>query len=152
MLLLDAIAGNNDRHFYNWGVIRNLKSKKIRFSPIYDSARALFWNESEEKLVQRKERSILRNSLDTYANNSSPKTGVDGRNNLNHFDLIRHISNSSICPWFKEYSHHILYEKTNQALFSKIDTEFKQLFSPIRIELITNLLEIRIQMLKSCIL
>lgn len=49
MLVFDAIVGNNDRHFYNWGVIVDLKGMKPpRFSPVYDTARGLFWNQSEE--------------------------------------------------------------------------------------------------------
>lgn len=48
MLVFDAIVGNNDRHYYNWGVITDTYGKEQpRFSPIYDTARALFWNLSE---------------------------------------------------------------------------------------------------------
>ncbi len=42
LLVFDAIIGNNDRHFYNWGVIADITGKNIpRFSPIYDTARGL---------------------------------------------------------------------------------------------------------------
>jgi hypothetical protein len=52
MLVFDCLVGNNDRHFYNWGVItnthRNVKFPK--FAPVYDSARGLFWNSDDEKI------------------------------------------------------------------------------------------------------
>ncbi len=45
MLTFDALIGHNDRHPYNWGVISPIrKAKSPRFSPVYDTARALFWN------------------------------------------------------------------------------------------------------------
>ena len=52
MVFFDAIVGNNDRHFYNWGVIRSIAQDEIEpcFSPVYDTARGLFWNFPEEKM------------------------------------------------------------------------------------------------------
>jgi HipA-like C-terminal domain len=54
MIAFDAIVGNNDRHFYNWGVINTVKKtgKPPKFAPIYDSARGLMWNESEQNIVK----------------------------------------------------------------------------------------------------
>ena len=52
MLCFDALAGNNDRHFYNWGIVDTKKktSKLPTFAPIYDSARGLLWNLSDENI------------------------------------------------------------------------------------------------------
>lgn len=51
MLIFDGVVGNNDRHSYNWGVITSIrKNHEVCFAPIYDTARGLFWNESEEKV------------------------------------------------------------------------------------------------------
>ncbi|MBC8883138.1 hypothetical protein H9X57_06230 [Flavobacterium piscinae] len=51
MLLFDALTGNNDRHYYNWGVISHIKNEhKPYFSPVYDTARGLLWNDSDKKL------------------------------------------------------------------------------------------------------
>lgn len=45
MLAFDALIGHNDRHPYNWGVIVPIrKARAPRFSPMFDTARALFWN------------------------------------------------------------------------------------------------------------
>src|SRR5690625_7874452 len=42
MLTFDAITGNNDRHFYNWGEVTDIQNIKIhRFAPIYDNIRVL---------------------------------------------------------------------------------------------------------------
>src|ERR1035437_3150036 len=48
LLGFDAVVGNNDRHYFNWGVITHVSGlRPPRFSPIYDTARALFWNSDE---------------------------------------------------------------------------------------------------------
>ena len=52
LLLYDALVGNNDRHFYNWGIIRSIKqSFQPHFSPVYDTARGLFWNDDDDKII-----------------------------------------------------------------------------------------------------
>jgi hypothetical protein len=53
MLTFDALIGHNDRHPYNWGVIVPLRKKRApRFAPVYDTARALFWNVPESRMAQ----------------------------------------------------------------------------------------------------
>ncbi|PIX33093.1 MAG: hypothetical protein COZ59_10525 [Bacteroidetes bacterium CG_4_8_14_3_um_filter_31_14] len=53
MLLFDSLIGNNDRHFYNWGIVRSISKKnEPYFSPIYDTARGLFWNDHEDKILR----------------------------------------------------------------------------------------------------
>jgi hypothetical protein len=43
LVIFDAVVGNNDRHFFNWGVIRSVESNfQPFFSPVYDTARGLF--------------------------------------------------------------------------------------------------------------
>lgn len=93
MLLFDALVGNNDRHFYNWGVVRHIESKEEPyFSPIYDTARGLFWNESEKKVVALyKDSKRLENYLPKYCINSRPKIGWERTININHFKLVCNI-------------------------------------------------------------
>lgn len=51
MLLFDAIVGNNDRHPANWGVVTSTYTKAPpKFSPIFDTARGLFWNSRESQI------------------------------------------------------------------------------------------------------
>ena len=52
LIIFDALVDNNDRHFFNWGVIRSVESRfQPFFSPVYDTARGLFWNYSENKVT-----------------------------------------------------------------------------------------------------
>ncbi len=68
MLFLDAIVGNNDRHFYNWGIVRGSnKSQTPDFSPIFDTARGLFWNNSDAQIAERlTNKAQLSNYLNKY--------------------------------------------------------------------------------------
>lgn len=92
LLAFDTLVGNNDRHFYNWGVIIDVHGKKHpQFSPIYDTARALFWNEPEGKLQETASSNDLsrRNSfMQKYVEKCLPKTGWDNVKNPNHFELM----------------------------------------------------------------
>lgn len=64
MLIFDAIVGNNDRHFYNWGVLKHLRTKHAPFfSPIYDTARALFWNNADSHFLRHRTGSTQRTDL-----------------------------------------------------------------------------------------
>ena len=78
MLLFDALVGNNDRHFYNWGVVRSItQAFQPYFAPVYDTARGLFWNDTDEKLENR----YINHSesyLKKYCENSRPKIGWEG--------------------------------------------------------------------------
>jgi hypothetical protein len=90
MLAFDAIVGNNDRHPANWGAIVPLKENgpAPRFSPIYDTARALFWNCDETRVARIISSPDL---LRSYVERSRPQIGWDWRDGikkLGHFDLI----------------------------------------------------------------
>ena len=93
MLVFDAIIGNNDRHFYNWGIINDVKGQqKPVFSPIYDTARALFWNYHEDRIQELvKDENQTSKHIKKYTDNSYPKTGWDGYNKLNHFELMNKL-------------------------------------------------------------
>lgn len=90
MLVFDAYVGNNDRHFYNWGVIRNITEREYpRFSPIYDTARGLFWNDHEDKLAARlQHEKQIPAFIGKYCEGSKPKIGWEGKKGVNHFELI----------------------------------------------------------------
>ena len=91
MVTFDALAGNNDRHFYNWGVIDTKKktSKLPTFAPVYDSARGLYWNHDDENIKQ-----ILNQSgkkVVNYIEEASPRISIEGNTKANHFQLIDFI-------------------------------------------------------------
>lgn len=95
MLVFDCLIGNNDRHFYNWGVIANTRRRvKIpTFAPLYDSARGLFWNQSDERI--RHFHSLLDHpdsrKIVAYSKKSQPRVSIESNKNANHFDLIEYI-------------------------------------------------------------
>lgn len=97
MLLFDCLVGNNDRHYYNWGVITHIMGKhKPYFSPIYDTARGLWWNSSDNYIVSlSQDRNKRQSRLVKYVNKSKPKISIPGNSNCHHFDLIKYLVNQS---------------------------------------------------------
>lgn len=143
MLAFDAITGNNDRHFYNWGVIIDVKnSRNPRFAPIYDTARGLFWNYHEDKIDElssdvRKKQKHLRK----YSANSRPKIGIEGRNKTNHFECIEQIYER-----FPDYADSIsdVLETANGVNEGElIEDVYRSLLSPRRRDLISDCLHYR---------
>ncbi len=152
LLFLDALIGNNDRHFYNWGIIRNIKSEVPPiFSPIYDTARGLYWNDHEDKICDiLKDSKRLESKLKTYCNSSVPKTGWDGIKKLNHFQLVENLCSLDItrnCQTINSLGLNIKL----QQVFNMIDSEFSTLMSPKRIELIKLTLQYRFDIIQKII-
>lgn len=141
MLLLDAVVGNNDRHFYNWGVISNILGESSpKFAPVYDTARGLFWNRSEASLIKFRD-----NNLGSYIQQSKPRTGWEGLDDPNHFQLVEKIfqEDQRYCELCRRY--------LNSGTFSKIerliDEEFTTLLSSVRLEIIKKCLHLRVNKL-----
>lgn len=144
MLIFDALIGNNDRHFYNWGIIRHTKSlEKPYFSPIYDTARGLFWNNPEKKIITLYNNPHnLAASLEKYSKNSRPKTGVDGNPNINHYELISHIYHNEVGITKANLKAMINEEALEQLLYC-INVEFRHLLSTKRRFVISEYLKLR---------
>lgn len=144
MLAFDALIGHNDRHPYNWGVIVPIrKSKPPRFSPVFDTARALFWNNPERRINQ------MLNSdaqLEAYINGCAPPIGWDGEEGVAFLRLLSLISKSSVRNGrlIQKFLDLAALENT----FRILEIEFKLLMSPERRELIRRCLKRRQQMLK----
>ncbi len=149
LLFLDAIIGNNDRHFYNWGIIKNLENKaEPRFSPIYDTARGLFWNDHEDKI-----RNILNNKarlqsyIRKYSEGSSPKIGWEGDEKINHFKLVEKLCTLEITNNCDTLTNIFSNNKISDV-FTIIDDEFHSLMTPERIDLIKQTLNYRFEIIK----
>jgi len=138
MLLYDALVGNNDRHFYNWGVIIHLfDQNKLRFAPVYDTARGLFWNFSEARIRSFNDEDKLEN----YIEGALPRTGWEDAQQINHFQLIERIFHEdgrycAICE-------NVLNDKTYPAIERLIDADFQHLLSSKRLQLIKKCLKLR---------
>lgn len=137
LVIYDALVGNNDRHFFNWGVIRSVdNSFRPRFSPVYDTARGLFWNYSEEKLRDVVEvNKTVDTHLKKYCKNSRPKIGWEGEKNLNHFQLFEKIYKNEFYITQSEIKE-LLLPSVLDKMLNVIQTEFAPLMSKNRIYLI----------------
>ena len=148
MLIFDAITGNNDRHFYNWAVITHLKGKRPPvFSPVYDTARGLFWNDSEQKLENwLKAPKQLEDKLVRYAKNSRPKIGWEKEGDLNHFRLAEKIY--GLDGRYTNVCKRLIDQSKLKKIHMLIDDEFSGLLTQTRISLIKQYLAIRFERLK----
>ncbi|WP_281388010.1 HipA domain-containing protein [Puniceicoccus vermicola] len=148
MILFDAIVGNNDRHFYNWGVIEHPEEKiEPRFSPIYDTARGLFWNSREIQLKKYlEEKGSYRRKLEQYVERSRPKIGWEGEKNLNHFQLWQNLVSSSghWSSMVSEFSKVRVLAEAEKLLGGQ---EFSKLMSPTRARILLDCLDLRLNYL-----
>lgn len=90
MLVFDALIGSMDRHMQNWGVLATVSEPRTyRFAPIFDSARALLWNQDESKL---KLLCSQKEALAAYLERASPIMGCASTGTpVNHFALVEHL-------------------------------------------------------------
>jgi hypothetical protein len=138
MLTFDALVGNNDRHFYNWGVITPHKKSKRKpiLAPIYDSARGLLWNLNDENL-----KNFLRihneggKKVVNYINKACPRISIEGNSTVNHFDLILFLK--SYDPIFKEIIEELASQQFQDKVLKMIQMKFSHFFSWERNKLIS---------------
>ncbi len=132
LLAFDAIVGNNDRHFYNWGVIVDVTGRKAPvFSPVFDTARALYWNTTDARLEEISRNSSRRQAhLAKYVERCFPKTGWDGVPAPNHFTLIRSIAHGN--PDLRSVLQSLPVQDLLPKISALLDGEFKGLISPLR--------------------
>jgi hypothetical protein len=138
MIGFDAIVGNQDRHLYNWGVIVHPTGlKPPRFSPIFDSARGLFWNEPESQLA----RFDSDQSLRAYVNKAQPLIGWEGDAAVNHLSLVKHIVEHE--PRFRPALARLFPSSILFRIDELIESEFRPLLSDPRRGLIKRCLALR---------
>ncbi|MCF0243812.1 MAG: HipA domain-containing protein [Bacteroidaceae bacterium] len=137
LVIYDALVGNNDRHFFNWGVIRSVdNSSRPYFSPVYDTARGLFWNYSEEKIRDVVEvNKTVDAHIKRYCKNSHPKIGWEGEKRLNHFQLFEKIYKNEFYITQSEIKE-LLLESVLDKMLSVVRTEFAPLMSENRVYMI----------------
>lgn len=145
MLLFDAIVGNNDRHFFNWGVLRDLRGKETPyFSPIYDTARGLFWNYSDLQLTAiLSNKKQLNSVLKKYFEKSKPKVGWEGLKEINHSVLVEKLLSQGECETL--FVRNLF---SQESLFSTqlvLNTRFDGLISDERKQVIQHLIDYRIK-------
>lgn len=139
MLTFDCLIGHNDRHPYNWGVIVPIqKSRAPKFSPVYDTARALFWNIPESRIFQML---TDEQQLEKYVKNCLAPIGCDKETNVDFFRLI-----GLIWEHFEGYRNNVekfLPYGPLKLSCELVDKQFGTLFSEGRSELIKRCLRLR---------
>ena len=139
MLTFDALIGHNDRHPYNWGVIVPIRKAEVpRFSPIFDTARAFFWNESERSVKQML---TDKQKFEKYIKNCTTAVCWDGENDIDYFRLI-----SLVWKNYEVYRPNIerfFPEEYLKNTLNMLDNEFGELMSKARMELIAQCLRLR---------
>lgn len=143
LLLYDALVGNNDRHFYNWGVIKSsTRAKDVIFAPVYDTARGLFWNDNEDKLKMKSNPHDKPIYINKYSIFSRPKLGWNGEHNINHFKLVELIYNNEFHIKKQEIKD-LLSRSVIESMKNYVSNDCKMLFSATRKEMIISCLEHR---------
>lgn len=147
MIAFDALIGHNDRHHFNWGVVTPVsKKEKAYFAPVYDTARALFWQRNEvwvEKALRD------RCQLEAYIDGTNPQIGWDGYDKVGHFELVRHIHETY--PRLRLSLKSFLQPKVLSKIKTAIENEFEQLMSPQRRQLIAKCLIMRFERYRKAI-
>ncbi len=149
MIVFDAIIGNNDRHYYNWGIIKSIRKdgESPRFSPIYDTARGLLWNWSDERVkTQLSNLQSGGKQIEKYIQHGCPRISIEGDADINHFKLIGDIYSS-----YTEYRGTIsslISLENEKKVITLYNLEFKQYFIPERNELIEYILRERFKRLR----
>lgn len=150
MLFFDALIGNNDRHMYNWGIIRDVYGEKnAEFSPIYDSARGLLWNEKEDKIKEiLNTKNRRKEFIEKYCKNSKPKIGIENEENVNHFELI-----NSYNTYYKntQFIEDLFLDNKIEEVVNKLNKYYKTLISTDRRSLISDILRYRFKELKKVV-
>jgi hypothetical protein len=116
----------------------------VRLAPIYDTARALLWNTTEPNLQMWETTKSIDQRLDVYIRSSKPKMGWDGGDKLNHFELMKSLSNWK--PIYKK----VLREMVTPSFLAQskqlLEGEFYRLFSPLRARIMLKCLEKRVDL------
>jgi hypothetical protein len=141
MMAFDALVGVNDRHPWNWGVVTNVVNRETRprFSPIYDTARGLFWNHSDEELQGKS----MEKSVREYAEGSRPLIAHPGGGKRTHFDVIDYMVNGPMAGTFAASVRLIVGSFDADECRQCLHSEFKNLVSRARLKYVDELLRYR---------
>jgi len=150
MLAFDAIVGNNDRHFYNWGVI-DTKKKTLKlptFAPVYDSARGLLWNWQDNNL-----KNLLNTHLSggkkllNYIDEACPRVSIESNDKANHFELMDFLIRYN--NDFREVIMDLSSFENEERVLEMLNNDFFSFYIPERRKLIAIILKMRFQKIRS---
>ncbi|WP_139352687.1 HipA domain-containing protein [Algoriphagus sp. A40] len=149
MIAFDGLVGNNDRHFYNWGIIANTKKVGTipRLAPLYDSARGLLWNNSDEWIIKHLEAmGHGGRKVENYIESACPRISIDGDSEINHFGLIKYLKNLN--TEFKVIISELASEENEHQVLEMLKMEFFCFFIPERCKLIEHIIKERFKRIR----
>jgi hypothetical protein len=152
MLMFDAITGAMDRHPRNWGVLRTATLPvQYRLSPLYDSARALLWDRTDDNLesLESNEEDFQRYVLKSHPRIGLPSS-VGKKGKCTHVDLIRYLLKEHEEVTLRAYTK-IRVDVERIASHVLRQYPFRRVFSKRRARMILRLLLIRQQALEHLI-
>lgn len=151
LIVFDAIVGNNDRHFYNWGLIGDTikaKNSPPYFSPIYDTARALLWNMAEEKVVQMYHQNKSGdNRIEKFILKTKPRLSFTDNPDANHFDLIEFLFNRN--DDYKTIISSLINKEQEEKVLNEFITNHSKYYTFERGEMMKLILRLRFEKLRS---
>ena len=149
MLAFDAFIGAPDRHATNWGVLEPLDAEpnETDFAPIFDTARGLFWNYPDKRLLDEEKKFGRNRFLERYANNSRPVLNTGHHKGQNHFDLIRLILNDTDNPG-RDAIREVFDGVDICSIEHLLQRRFRRIITQCRIRFIRDLLSYRIERIR----
>lgn len=151
MIAFDAFVGAPDRHAMNWGLLVPINpsgSSPPIFAPIFDTARGLFRELSDDEL-RRKSESIGRAAfIERYAERSRPVFGT-GRagDRENHFELVRWTLENhprQLGQHMRRFYRTISMRSIERMLRKR----FRRIVTPYRIDFVVDLLRYRLDRIR----
>ena len=150
MLAFDALVGAPDRHATNWGVLVSLVADRPKeFAPLFDTARGLFREHPDSKLIEIQEAGRQEEYIRAYALKSRPVFGVGGgagAPRCNHFDLIQCAIRDLPTELGGSVARFIRAVRMPE-LGTLIWRRFRRVISPTRVSFILGLLQHRYERL-----
>lgn len=143
VLVFDCLLGNNDRHFYNWGVILNPYTGEVGgLAPVYDSSRGLFWNVPDATIRRKASgRGGLDAYVEKYARNTRPRITCEASTAVNHSELLRYLTRDSYR--LRHIAAAMMTDEKQALALSVIEEVGSRLLSDFRVSVITKLVTLR---------
>lgn len=128
MFICDAILANSDRHYRNFGLIRNVESLEyVRMAPIYDTG-ACLWHDRTE---------LSRPSDYRYKAKPFGKNGMEPHEQLGLFDDFRWFDESRLKGFVDEASeilkrNPLMHDKRRDAIIKGLERNIELVTDYIR--------------------
>ena len=149
MLAFDAFVGAPDRHAMNWGVLVPVGGNPghVRFAPIFDTARGLFREHSDEDLRKKADNQGRERFLESYANRSRPIFSTGRVDQDNHFSLVKWVAEEDRDACMQTMG--TVFDSVDlRAIERMLQRKFRRIITQVRIDFILSLLEIRVERLR----